>query len=226
MSPSGDPIGGLIHTMTLIDSSSKLDDIARLFREVSKLLKDISTSKAALLLKPLQSKSIFPVITESKPAEFHALMGVQDSEWYIADQANLIESFTGVVPLLAFSIQDLPAVEDLFRVLKLEGRKMSKMVSSQTLALGQTKSDFRYSDTFRSKSPFIKASVEHLIPFALILLFPLRNCILIDVFFSTKLTWFIVSYRVITPTKPRSSTKSQSYACASPLLSPRLLNWN
>ena len=160
MSPSGDPIGGLIHTMTLIDSSSKLEDIARLFREVSKLLKDISTSKAALLLKPLQSKAIFPVITESKPAEFHALMSVQDNEWYITDQANLIESFTGVVPLLAFSIQDLPAVEDLFRVLKLEGRKMSKMVSSQTLALGQTKSDFRYSDTFRSKSPFIKALVD------------------------------------------------------------------
>ncbi|KAJ4290882.1 hypothetical protein N0V90_010078 [Kalmusia sp. IMI 367209] len=159
VSPTGDPIGGLVHTMTLINSSSKLDDIARLFREVSKLLKDVSTSKAALLLKPLQSKTIFPVVRSSQSPEYDTLLGMHDKSWFVADQVNLLESFTGVVPLLAFSIQDLPAVEDLFRVLRVEGRKMSKMVTSQTLAQGQTRSDFRHSDTFRSKSPFIKALI-------------------------------------------------------------------
>ena len=157
VSPSGDPIGGLVHNMTLINTSSKLEDIAHLFREVSNLLKDVSTSKAALLLKPLKSKAIIPVVDGSKRPEFDGLLDILDRSWFVADQPKLIESFTGVVPLLALSIQDLPAVENLFRALRIEGRKMSKMVTSQTVALGQTRSDFRHTDAFRSKSPFIKA---------------------------------------------------------------------
>lgn len=157
LSPSGDPISGLVHTMTLIDSSSKLEDIARLFREASKLLKDVSTSKVALLLKPLHHKAMFPVKDRLKNQEYDTLLSMHDKSWFIADEANVFESFKGVVPLLALSIQDLPAVEELFRVLRVDGRKMSKMVTGQTLAMGQTRSDFRSSDTFRSKIPFIKA---------------------------------------------------------------------
>ena len=157
VSPSGDPVGGLVHTMTLINSSSKLEDISRLFFEVNKLLKDVSTSKAALLLKPLKTKPIIPVINGSGREDYDTLLDIHDRSWYIPDQASFIDSFKGVVPLLAFAIQDLPAVEDVFRVLRIDGRKMSKMVTSQTLAMGETRSDFRHTDSFRAKSPFIKA---------------------------------------------------------------------
>lgn len=157
VSPSGDPIGGLVHTMTLINSASKLEDISRLFCEVSKLLKDVSISKAALLLKPLQNKPIIPVINGSGHQDYDTLLDAHDRSWYIPDQASFVESFTGVVPLLAFVNQDLPAIEDMFRVLRIEGRRLSKMVTSQTLAMGETRSDFRHTDSFRAKSPFIKA---------------------------------------------------------------------
>jgi hypothetical protein len=157
LSPSGDPIGGLVHTMTMISSSSELEDIARIFREVSKLLKNVSSSKISLLLKPLQSKAIFPVVHGSGNPGYDTLLSMHDKTWFIADHANLIASFTGVIPLLAFSIQDLLAIEDLLGALRMEGRKISKKVTGQTRVVGRTKSDFRYTDKFQLKSPFIKA---------------------------------------------------------------------
>jgi hypothetical protein len=157
LSPSGDPIGGLVHTMTMISSSSKLEDIARLFREISKLLKDVSSSKTSLLLKPLQGKAIFPVVDALEKPGYDALLSMHDNTWFIADQANLIASFTSVVPLLAFSIQDLPTIEPLLRALRVDGRKISKKATSQTRVVGRARSDYHYTDKFRLKSPFIKA---------------------------------------------------------------------
>jgi hypothetical protein len=157
VSPSGDPIGGLVHTMTLINASSKLDDISRHFREVSKSLKDISISKAAFLLKPLQNKAIFPIIDDSGKPGYDTLLDVHDKSWFIADQPCFIGSFSGVIPILALPLQDLPALEDLFRVLRLENRKMSKLVTSQTFATGQIRKHLPYTNSLRSKSPFIEA---------------------------------------------------------------------
>lgn len=157
ISPSGDPIGGLVHMMTMISSASKLEDIARLFRELSSVLKDFNSSKIFLLLKPLQGKAIFPVVDGSGNPEYDALLTMHDTTWFIADRADLIASFTGVVPLLGFAIQDLPAIENLLRALRVDGRKISKKATNQTRAIGSTRSDFRYTDKFRSKCSFIKA---------------------------------------------------------------------
>jgi hypothetical protein len=159
MSPSGDPIGGLVHAITLINSSSKLDDISRLFREVSKSLKDVSTSKASLLLKPLQNKAIFPIIDGSGKPGFDTLLDMHDKSWFIADEPTFTQSFVGIVPFLALSIQDLPALDDLFRVLRVQGRKMSKLVTRERLAKGEIRTSVPYTNSLRSKSPFIKAYV-------------------------------------------------------------------
>jgi hypothetical protein len=156
-SPSGDPIGGLVHAMTMISSSSKLEDITRLFGEVSKMLKDVNSSKVALLLKPLQGKAIFPVVVKSRHPGFDTLLSAQDKTWLIADSVNYIASFTGKVPLLGFPMQDLLATEDLLRALKVDGKKISGKVTDHTRVVGRTRSDSRYTEELRLKSPFIKA---------------------------------------------------------------------
>jgi hypothetical protein len=157
VSPSGDPIGGLVHAITMISSSSRLEDIARSFRELSKSLKDINSSKISLLLKPLQGKAIFPIVNGSGDSGYDTLSSTHDQTWFIADHANYIASFSGVIPLLAFSVQDLLAMEALFQALRMDAKKISKKVTSQTQVAGRTRSDFRYTDIFQSKSPFIKA---------------------------------------------------------------------
>ncbi|UPX11197.1 uncharacterized protein EKO05_0001817 [Ascochyta rabiei] len=164
-SPSGDPVAGLVHAITMISSFSSLEDIARLFRELSRLLKGVNSSKLSLLLKPLQNKAIIPVVDGFQKTGYDRLVSVYDTAWFIADHANLVASFTGVVPLLAFLTQDLPAIEDLLRALRLEGRKISKSSRSQTRVAGQTRLDARYAENFRLKIPFIKALVPRNHPF-------------------------------------------------------------
>jgi hypothetical protein len=155
-STSGDPIGGLVHAMTMISSSSKLEDITRLFRELNKLLKDVNSTKVALLLKPLQDKAIFPIIVDSRHG-FDTLLSAHDKTWFIADSVTHLASFTGKIPLLGFPIQDLMATEDLLRALKVDTRKISDRVTDQTRVVGRTRLDSRYTEELRLKSPFIKA---------------------------------------------------------------------
>jgi hypothetical protein len=155
-SPSGDPIGGLVHAMTMISSSSKLHDITRLFRELNKLLKDVNSTKVALLLKPLQGKAIFPIVVESKHPGFDTLLSAHDKTWLIADSVTHLSSFTGKVPLLGFPIQDLLATEHLLQALRVDGRKISDKVTDHIRIVGRTRLDSRYTKELRSKSPFIK----------------------------------------------------------------------
>jgi hypothetical protein len=156
LSPSGDPIAGLVYTMSLISSSSKLSDISRLFCEVSKSLKGVSTTKAAILLKPLQNKAIFPVITISGTREYNTLLDMNDKSWFIVDELTIRDSFQGKLPLLALPIKDLPALEDLFYVLRLEGRKVSRLVTSRTNIKGHVRMNWFYTNSLRAKAPFLK----------------------------------------------------------------------
>jgi hypothetical protein len=157
LSPSGDPIAGLVHTITLINSSSKLEDISRLFQDISNSLKDVNASKAAHLLRPLRSRSIFPVSTTAEGREYNSLLDLHNADWFIADQPLIRTSFHGKLPLLALPVADLAAMENLFRILRLEGRKLSKIVTSQTVAKGQIKAHWAYTKALRSKTLFIEA---------------------------------------------------------------------
>ncbi|KAH8698045.1 hypothetical protein GQ44DRAFT_733432 [Phaeosphaeriaceae sp. PMI808] len=147
--------------MTLISSSSKLTDISRLFREVCKSLKDVGTTTAAILLKPLQNKAVFPIIDGSGSPEYGTLLNMNDKSWYIVDRPTFRDSFQGKLPLLALPSKDLPALDDLFRILRLEGRKVSSLVTSRTEAKGQVKINWDYTGSLRSKSPFIKALIPY-----------------------------------------------------------------
>jgi hypothetical protein len=95
------PVLQYVNSTTWISSSSKLVDISLLFRRVSKTLKDVSTSKAGLLLKPLQNKAIFPVIDGSGKSGYDTLMDTSNISWSTVDQPTMRESFQGKIPLLA-----------------------------------------------------------------------------------------------------------------------------
>ena len=157
ISPRGDPIAPIVATATLITSSTKLEDISRLFRDISTALKDVNTSKAAQLLRPLQDKSIFPITNGLAKRGYDKLLDVHNTSWYIADRPLIRESFLGQLPLLALPIEDLSVLEDLFRVLRLDGRILSKLATSRTQKRGCTTTHWAYTSSLREKSPFIKA---------------------------------------------------------------------
>jgi len=141
----------------LVTNSSKLEDISRLFCNVSKALKNVNTSKAAYLLRPLQSNAIFPITNGIGNRGYDHLSGVHNRTWYIADRPLIRESLCGKVPLLAVPIKDLPALEDLFRVLRLDSRMLSKLTMSRTHPKGRIRTHWAYTVSLRANSPFIKA---------------------------------------------------------------------
>jgi hypothetical protein len=157
ISPHGDPIALIIATAALISSSTKLEDISRLFRDVSTALKDVNTSKAAQLLRPLRDKPVFPITNGLAERGYDKLLDLHNTSWYIADRPLMRESFLGQLPLLALPIEDLSALEDLFRALRLDGRILSKLATSRTQQRGRTQTHLTYTSSLRKKSPFIKA---------------------------------------------------------------------
>ena len=132
LSPGGNPIVPIVAAATLTTSSSKLEDISRLFRDVSKALKNVNTSKAAQLLQPLQNGSIFPITNGDGKYSYDDLLGVHNTSWFIANRPLIRESFYSKMPLLALPIEDLPILEDLFRVLRLNSCILSKLTTSRT----------------------------------------------------------------------------------------------
>ena len=115
----------MVAAVNLITSSNKLNDISRLFRNIRTALKDVNFSKAAQLLRPLQNKSVFPITNGFKKHGYDKLLDVQNTSWFIADRPLIRESFYGKIPLLALSIEDLTALQDLIRVFTLEDRLLS-----------------------------------------------------------------------------------------------------
>lgn len=156
-SPSGDPIAPIVATATLITSSSKLEEITRLFHNISTALKDVNTSKAAQLLRPLQNTSVFPITNGLGKRRYDNLLDVHNTSWFIADRPLIRESFHGKLPLLALPIENLSALDDLFRVLRLDGRMLSKLATSRSHPKGRVTTHLAYTASLRAKSPFIRA---------------------------------------------------------------------
>lgn len=155
--PKGDPIAPIVATAGLITSSTKLGDISRLFRNLCTAVKDVNASKAAQLLKPLQNKSIFPITNGPGKRRYDSLLDMHNTSWFIADRPVLHDSFHGKVPLLALPMEDISVLGDLFRVLRLDSRILSKQTTSQTQASGRVTMDWGSTSSLRRKVPFIKA---------------------------------------------------------------------
>ncbi|KAF2474923.1 uncharacterized protein BDR25DRAFT_255455 [Lindgomyces ingoldianus] len=162
MCPWGDPIAPLLAAATSITTATRLEDITRLFRDISIALKDISTTKSAQLLRSLRDHSIFPITTSGQMQGYGNLLGVQDVSWYIADQHLIRESFIGKLPLLAVPVEELVALEDFFHVLRLDGRILSKCATSETNPSGRIEMHLVYTASLQAKTRFLKALVPQL----------------------------------------------------------------
>jgi hypothetical protein len=156
-SPSNDPIATIIATAELISPSSALSDITGVFGGISKSLKGVSRSQVAGLIGSLRDRPIVPITDGPSGRSYDRLLRLDDSGWFIANQSDLRESFHGRVPLLAFSIDDLPSSEAMKQVLRLGSRLISESVTKTASLAGSLVTHRALTDSFRAKGPFIKA---------------------------------------------------------------------
>lgn len=159
-------VGSAIQSLLLIDSTMNLGRIAELFIKVSDSLAAMNSKKAASAAEVLKNKAIFPIRETREEGGYQSLKALGCfSDWCIADLDHLADSFAGVVPLLAFTGDDLKAMDSLLGALHLQERKLSKLVKSDTAPSGKVNTHVERTKHLRARSHFFVAYATPYSPF-------------------------------------------------------------
>lgn len=153
-------IGVLVQTATLLNNAHNLNQFLQHFTKISQALKGRfhSIQKASEALQPLTARALFPVVTTEKDTGFDALSNVnKDSTWFIADRYDLRKSFLGKVPMLAFAVDDIEDIRNLLKALRLDSRRLSRLVKSHSEIRGRALYHAEYTAFLRHRASFISA---------------------------------------------------------------------
>jgi hypothetical protein len=144
----------LLLEAVLFKKRDGLSYIKDIFIEIEKFLeKDITDSKN---LQSIREKRIWPVNRDILRLDFDDLMSANVSgEWFIADRVPLRKSFNGIVPLLAFQVDDVGRMERVLKALGVEERRLSIAAKSVPKTEGPVEMHQGHTETFRSKFEFI-----------------------------------------------------------------------
>jgi hypothetical protein len=140
-----------------ITESTPLPWITNVFKEINRRL-HTGKYKAGELhhLFRLKSLDIFPVNDGSAETSIGNLRsGTSKTEWYIADRPHLRKSFQDVIPLLAFTVEDILEMMPLITTLNLQSRLLSEAAVSNLITEGEVQYHKEHTKAFREKSKFI-----------------------------------------------------------------------
>lgn len=140
------------HTQQLSDPSSIVHALGRISRAVSAM----SERSGISIVQDLLTVPVFPVTTD---AISYQLQSCEDSDWFIADRLDLLDSFMGTIPLLGIPPSELKGMLPLFRALGLESRTLSSNVMTKISPQGRVKLLAEDTRFFRSRALFIEAYV-------------------------------------------------------------------
>jgi len=142
---------------TSISASMELCDISRIFRDLDKGIRTMSRQNALKSLRPLTSHRMVPVINSQRASGFDYLAQTSDTSVYIADRSELLESFRGIVPLLAFTREDLSEMQELFSIMRVKWLRLQEVVRSDTSPRGQINAHYDYTARLRARSDYLQS---------------------------------------------------------------------
>ncbi|RWA11758.1 hypothetical protein EKO27_g3340 [Xylaria grammica] len=143
-----------------IQPTDSLKYIRDVFTEMARLISTSTASEfrsAQTGILKLRKHKMFPIWTRDKVgSQFDLVEITSDLGWYIADRPYLFEGFQGRLPLLAFSPHVISELGDLLRLLRLDGRMLSKLASKESKVYHET------SDYHASYSEFLQRRARHI----------------------------------------------------------------
>lgn len=146
----------LVQKAAQIKSSDKLETITQIFTEISNALEGFGREKAYVALKPLHNVPIIPICKTKKQLDFSELVSADtEVNWFIADRDYLGERFCSIVSLLAFTTTELQSMGNLLQALKLNSRRLTKLVKIKTAARGQIELHAGFTNFFRAKTRYL-----------------------------------------------------------------------
>lgn len=139
-----------------ITAADDLKYISQLFLALALQLAKETEALDDEVVKSFCQRSIFPVKTATSQSTFDSLRAAQDSDiWFIADRRHLRQSFEGLLPLLAFTVEDIAEMGDLVKGLGLSHRLLSEAATETPTPEGRLEFDAIYTNSLRRKARFI-----------------------------------------------------------------------
>jgi hypothetical protein len=130
--------------------------IAKLFVAIAVQLPKYISAKEHDKTEDLINHRIFPIKTKKSGQGFEYLSkGLACDNWYIADRDHLRECFEGLIPLLAFGVEDVERIGYLLKHLKFEDRLLSAVARGMPKAKGAVELHTQYTARLRAKAKYI-----------------------------------------------------------------------
>ncbi|OAP55444.1 hypothetical protein AYL99_10417 [Fonsecaea erecta] len=146
-------IADIVRETKLLNVGDPLSYIKALFFEIEKHLEKDETTTA---IDSLQTHCIWPIYKTSNQEEWDMLAYANNSTpWFIADRTHLLESFSGIVPLLAFQVEDVLKIPLLIRKLGCDKRRLTRAVTSIAETVGILRPDPTRQADLRSRAEYI-----------------------------------------------------------------------
>ncbi|OAL17688.1 hypothetical protein AYO22_11344 [Fonsecaea multimorphosa] len=146
-------IADLVRETKLLNVGDPLSYIKALFLEIEKHLEKDETTTA---IDSLETHCIWPVYKTGNEDQWDMLGCARNLDaWFIADRTHLLESFCGIVPLLAFQVEDVLKIPLLIRKLGGDKRRLTRAVTSIAETVGSLRPDPTRQADLRSRAEFI-----------------------------------------------------------------------
>ena len=139
-----------------VEASDPLDSILDLFKAISNYMGKAHGHIHSSIDTSLKDHRIFPITSTVLNWTYESLKsGIGNEIWFIADRHHLRESFDGVVPLLAFGVNEVGQLLPALRLMGLENRLLSRRVEDVTGIPGSSHLHRRYTAYLRRRVKFI-----------------------------------------------------------------------
>jgi hypothetical protein len=142
----------LIFEAVMFKMKDPLHYMRDVYVELEKFLEKDKTYTTRL--QSLAQKEVWPITDSGDPDSFDQLMSTS-KPWFIADTVPLRMSFTGIVPLLAFSTDDISQMERILNGLEMDKKRLSLATKSIPRTEGKVERHREHTAMFQSKYEFI-----------------------------------------------------------------------
>ena len=145
----------LLFEFQYFQQGDPLSYVKELFIHLDDFIKRVNRSYP-LKATPLSTLNVYPIRETDKQPEYDLLGSISSgAKWYIADRPHLLESFTGILPLLAFDTETNLLLQKLFTKLGLDNRFLSHCSEENALTKGEVALHQEFTNVMRSKVEFM-----------------------------------------------------------------------
>lgn len=87
---------------------------------------------------------------------YDELLTVQNISWFIPDQPDFEDGFSGILPLLAFDANEIQAMQFLLAAFHLDSRRLSRLTQPSTTLHGVSEYCLEHTNFCRERVRFLK----------------------------------------------------------------------